>query len=165
MNLPSDVHPPSFFDSNDRSYFLVVLDSESQLQTPFHGRAFPCLIWDTHGTWSDDAKAQLVSGLIDAGCRYFVCGGRTCDRWEFLADKAFLELNLRDEEYEARFVMTTSHRDETVDDVAFFFVMNTCFDHHDFRDYLVLQIGGDDAVERLLREQVTLHASPQCTEP
>jgi hypothetical protein len=46
-----------------------------------------------------------------------------------------------DEVREATHVMTTSHDGESPDDVAFFFVLSTNFDDHDFSRYLVLHIG------------------------
>lgn len=47
-------------------------------------------------------------------------------------------------------MMTSWHSGEVIEDVAFFFVNNTNYDEHDFRDFLVLQIGDDPATETAL---------------
>ena len=61
---------------------------------------------------------------------------------------------------EADHVMTTSHSDESPDDVAFFFVYNTNFDDHDFVRYLVLHIGVGETNDQLDRV-VMKHAQEQ----
>ena len=53
-----------------------------------------------------------------------------------------------DVDAQAAHVMTTWHEDESADDVAFFFVFNTNFDH-DFERYLVLHVGSGPVKERL----------------
>ena len=45
--------------------------------------------------------------------------------------------------------MTTWHEDENPDDVAFFFVLNTNFDDHDFDRYLVVHVGDGQTREQV----------------
>jgi len=109
------------------------------------------------GDWTQSDRAQLAQDLLAAGCRYAVCAGQTCERWHLAVDCAFVDLGLDPEgpEWEARYVMTTSHEGETIDDVVFFFVLCTNFDQHDFTDFLILQLGADPVLEQSLRGSVT----------
>ena len=143
----------------DRRYHFAVLRSLDDSLLAFDGRPFPCLLFDAGGDWPPDARAHLARTLIALGCRYAVCAGRTCSRWEAEFDGAFIDLELTDSEREERFVMTTSHADEPLDDVAFFFVSSTGFRQHAFDDFLVLQRGPESPEADSLRELVTSHAA------
>jgi hypothetical protein len=50
-----------------------------------------------------------------------------------------------DQSADAAHVMTTWHADESPDDVAFFFVLNTNFNEHDLKRFLVLHVGDGHA--------------------
>lgn len=45
----------------------------------------------------------------------------------------------------------TRHADESPDDVAFFFVLNTNFNEHDFKRFLVLHVGDGHAKGKWMR--------------
>jgi hypothetical protein len=115
-------------------------------------------IWDTRDRRSPHELTALSGALVASGVRYAVCGGVDCKTWHDAVDLAFIQLDLHGEEYDSRFVMTSWHTDEPVDDVAFFFVLNTNFDTHDFTQFLVLQLGADRMTEHQLRESVRKHA-------
>jgi hypothetical protein len=130
---------------------------------PFDGRCFPCLLWDSGDARTIEERHRLVSGLLEQGCRYFVCGGSNPSAWEDAADEAHVAMTLdaSHSERNARLVMTTAHRGESEDDVAFFFVLNTSFDHPRFSDFLVLVIGTDNVAAERLAEGVRRHARGQ----
>jgi len=50
-----------------------------------------------------------------------------------------------DQSADAAHVMTTWHANESPDDVAFFFVLNTNFNEHDLKRFLVLHVGDGHA--------------------
>jgi hypothetical protein len=154
-----------FCDLRNRQFHIQVLEGASDLRVPFEGRPFPCLVWDAQGKWGADQQVELVASLIAAGCRYFVCGGLRCEGWEDTADAAFEGLGLGGDDYDTQFVMTTSHPSEPVDDVAFFFVMNTNFAGHNFTEYLVVLAGSEPSVEVLLRDSVASLAARQVPGP
>jgi hypothetical protein len=127
---------------SDRQFYLRTLQPGEALGSPFGGEPFPALVWAA-GSTPPEEKARVCAELTASGCRYFVCGGRECVAWETAADDAFIALDLQEPEYDAQFVMTTSHDRQPANDVAFYFANNTSFDSHDFRRYLVLMIGDD----------------------
>lgn len=55
---------------------------------------------------------------------------------------------LQDPSYEERFVMTTVHGGESVEEVVRLFIHNTRFEQHDFDQFLALLVGSDAAIER-----------------
>ena len=132
-----------------RRYFAIALQAAALIEPPFSGAVFPCLLWDHEGGASPEQKSALAGSLIDGGCRYAVCGGRENGDWEEAFDLAYVHRHgdKSDEEQDRYFVMTTSHRDQPAGDVAFFFVFNTNFGEHDFREYLILHVGTPRAEE------------------
>jgi hypothetical protein len=147
--------------TSTRSYYLTRLKTPSRILEAFGGAAFPCLVWDANTERTTEQRHVMVASLMDAGCRYFVCGGPGCADWEEEADEAFVmaTLDVPEPERDARFVMTSAHRGESVDDVAFFFVCNTNFDAHAFERFLVLVIGADEEATERLCSAVRAHAN------
>lgn len=94
---------------------------------------------------------------MSIGCRYAVCSGYECSKWDDAIDWAFLlpsdDFNPPDE----KFVMTSWHADESIPEVAEFFVRNTAFDNYIPTNFVLVAVGRDpsidlaqDAVRRLL---------------
>ena len=140
---------------DDRTYDHIIVDRPITTITPLAPQPYPCLLWDTRGDWSEAERDTVVAALLESDCRYVVSGGATCEQWHDEVDEAYIARTLEPETDE-RFVMTTWHTDESVEDVAFFFVWNTNFDEHDFRQFVVLQLGSDPAVAERLRRGVTI---------
>jgi hypothetical protein len=143
----------SFLVHDGRTYEHVVLERPLAGTDVVPPAPYPCLLWDTRGDWTRAERDFVVTTLLDSDCRYVVSGGATCEQWHDEVDETYVARTL-DAETDERFVMTTWHTDQSVADVAFFFVWNTNFDEHDFRRFLVLQLGDDPARARELREAV-----------
>jgi len=128
-------------------FAVVTIQEAADFAPPFRGVAFPCLIWDHQGILADAERAAVAAALLDADCRYAVCGGEECEAWHDAVDQEFVARHLddRDEVGDSAHVMTSWHEGETPDDVAFFFVRNTNFDQHDFKRFLVLHVGTSPA--------------------
>jgi hypothetical protein len=54
-------------------------------------------------------------------------------------------LDASEEDRDARYVMTSLHAADSVEDVSFFFVLNTNFDEQDVAEYVALHLGGTPA--------------------
>jgi hypothetical protein len=153
-------------DDPPRSFWLQIIEGVSDFDPPFGSTPYVCLLWDTVGDRSNDELMDLSNALVATGARYVVAGGTDCERWHDAVDDAFLALELDGAEYDARFVMTSWHTDQTPDEVAFFFVGCTNFDEHRFTEYLVLQLGSDWHTQQGLCEAVRNHAlAPEDDEP
>ena len=108
----------------------------------------PLLLW-TVGVEPEEGVAFAVH---HSTARYVVCGGDHCEGWHDLIDTAWAVdcangLDPAD-------VMTTWHTGESESDVAFFFVNNTNFDDYDFKKFLIVTMGADEAVLVRLAEAV-----------
>jgi hypothetical protein len=106
------------------------------------------LIWDHDSHCSQDQRVDIAKALLAAGCRYAVCGGTQCETWHDTVDVEWVREHVDESDavQAAAHVMTTWHHGETPDDVAFFFVMNTNFDEHDFKRFLVVHVGSSARV-------------------
>jgi hypothetical protein len=71
---------------------------------------------EVHETWMWEACRWLVG----AGCRYALAWGRDCEAWHDAIDDAALEAADYEDVPADRFVMTTWHEDEEIEDVFWF---------------------------------------------
>ncbi|WP_291519398.1 hypothetical protein [Acidovorax sp.] len=138
-------------ENEGKIYLAIAIDAPGDFSSPFSGALFPCMIWDHDGRFTDAQRSEVANLLLDAGCRYAVCGGHNCDAWHDAVDQEFLRRRPDDPNttWDAAHVMTTCHEDENPDDVAFFFVLNTNFDDHSFEHYLVVHVGNGQAKEQV----------------
>jgi len=144
-------------EHDGRCYWVLRLAQSGLPSTLFQGKPYPCLIWN-----HEDAppSSDLARTLIKSGCRYAVCGGFASGALEAVVDQAFLsEFGTDETTWGRNFVMTTAHANESPDDVAHFFVLNTNFEEHEFTDYLVVHIG-DGPVANAVDAAVWRYAGP-----
>ncbi len=150
----------SIREHDGRRFLTAELAAIDLTEAPFGGSAYPCLLWDHQGCTSDATQAVIAQALVEGGCRYAVCAGQDAERWHMSFDSAFLSVfGTDDAAWGDNFVMTTGHSGESPDDVAHFFVMNTNFENHDFRDYLVLHVG-EGLEGPALEAAVWMYAAP-----
>jgi hypothetical protein len=130
-------------EKEGKVYASVAVDELGEFLACSPRGFFASLIWDHASEFSDSDRATVAKTLLDAGCRYVVCGGQQCSEWHDAVDLEFVKRHLDDDEAvaDASHVMTTWHEGESPDDVAFFFVFLTNFDRHDFTRYLVVHVG------------------------
>jgi hypothetical protein len=134
-----------------KTYVATTLDAAGDVVSPFPGALFACMIWSHDDRLTEAQRAEVARQLLQAGCRYAVCGGQICEAWHDAVDEELLQQqsNAPATTLDAVEVMTTWHTDESPDDVAFFFVLNTNFGDHDFEHYLVLHVGDGPAREEV----------------
>ncbi len=143
---------PPFLALHGREFYHLALERPGPFTLPFAPGPYPSLIWDHGGNWTDPEREAFVSALLLTDCRYAVCGGSECERWHDDIDLLFVR-DVPEAESDARFMMTTWHTDEAALEVAWFFAWNTNFEQHDFRRFLVLELGLT-APSRLLTDAV-----------
>ena len=134
-------------ENDGKLYGAISIDGPEGFASPYTGLPFPCLIWDHEGHFADAERSSVASALLEAGCRYVLCGGALCEAWHDAVDAEFVMKHLEDpdEVQAATLVMTTWHTGASPDEVAFQFVVNTDFDDLEFRHYLVLHVGSGPA--------------------
>ncbi|HAK96020.1 MAG TPA: hypothetical protein DCM87_13770 [Planctomycetes bacterium] len=134
-----------------RTYSASTVADPGAIADPLPGGPFPCLLWDHDGRSPAPLRSAVARALLEAGCRYVVCGGHNCEAWHDAIDWEFVNAHIDDPTgvTDAAHVMTSWHDGQTPDDVAFFFVRNTNFDDHDFRTHVVLHVGAGSDHDRL----------------
>jgi hypothetical protein len=130
--------------------------STAQLLAPFDQiyelPAEPYAAWILAGE-KIPAEAQLdvARRLIDSGCRYAVCSGVDSSSWHDAVDIAYVSQIPEPPNDDANFVMTSWHHEETPEEVARFFVLNTAFDYFVPGHFLILGIGRGAPIEDAMR--------------
>lgn len=121
------------------------------LTMPFAGGKFAAMI-AAFAVVPVFEKDRLARSLIDQGCRYAVCAGVDCDDWESAFDDVDVEQNPEDEA--SRFVMTTSHKGELLDEVVEFLFTCTAIEENVPERFVVLIVGAEGAEREAVRGTV-----------
>ena len=127
--------------SNERFHF-VGLKRPYRFATPVPGEEFAAWIVAEDSTLSRVELNGLADELVASGCRYAVCSGHDCSRWDDAIDCACVARKRDGDSAEEDFVMTTWHPRESIEDAAEFFVTHTKFDGFEPHHYVVVAIGG-----------------------
>lgn len=100
---------------------------------------------------SSEWQSTVSEWLVRSGCRYAMAWGVSSSAWDDAVDMANIEQFEFNEIPEDRFVMTTWHEDETLDEV-FWYCKNCAFHPKiDLRNTLLLHISTQDRGEELER--------------
>jgi len=94
----------------------------------------------------DDERARLAEQFVRTGCRYAVCFGPTSSGWDDAID--MVSAMDRAEQRAGPFVMTTWFDRDAIATAVDFFAECTHFDDWVAREFVVLVLGGDDALAR-----------------
>ena len=124
-----------------KEVWLHQIDRPFVFNLPFPDRRYVAMVFCNDETVTD-AERQVVShALFVSGCRYGLFAGHECGAWEKALDLACIASDPDYDPSDEAFTMTTAHKNEPVEDVIFFGLMNTCFGSHDFTRFLILFIG------------------------
>ena len=124
-----------------REVWLRHIDRPLVFERPFSERHYVAIVFNDDASISDGERHYLTQAMFATGCRYGVFAGHQCEDWEWALDTACIESALETKPSDDEFTMTTSHKNESVEDVIFFGLNNTSFDSHDFERILILFVG------------------------
>jgi hypothetical protein len=102
--------------------------------------------------WQD----KVSNHLVDAGCLYMMAWGVDCSAWDDAFDWANIMKFIGEEIPEDKFLITTWHDDETVDEVFYFCKFIAKHPTVDLNSVLVFHISQQDVSEDLLARYETL---------
>ncbi len=131
----------------DRRVWLVTLQQDEPFKSPCPGEEFAALVAVYDSTVTHDNRNQISDALIEQGCRYGVCFGYECSLWDDALDWAFMVSDPDCNPPDDRFVMTSWHEDEPLEDVIFFFLQATACGDFTPQNFIVLMIGDGPAEE------------------
>ena len=139
--------------SSEEQIQISALERPYSFLSPYKEQ-FAAMIWVIDEAVSVEEQAALSTQLVAQGCRYAVCAGHNCSTWDDSIDMAFLETDPNLDPPNDRFIMTTWHEGESVEEVAEFFVLNTSFDNFVAKNFLVVFIGRDKELEKQVAKAV-----------
>jgi hypothetical protein len=121
--------------------------------SPFKGAEFAALIYIADANISIREQEVLSDQIVISGCRYAVCAGLNCSSWDNSIDMADIKRN-GGEVSDENLVMTTWHDNETLEDIAFFFLNNTSFGSFIADRLAVLVIGANESILNDIQNEI-----------
>ncbi|EBA16821.1 hypothetical protein RSK20926_03414 [Roseobacter sp. SK209-2-6] len=115
----------------------VHLPADVPISIPTGMTRFKCLILIEREI-SNDYRNEVSAALVAAGCLYALAWGLDCSIWDDAVDWAFLEHYDYGEYPEDKFVMTTWHDNETLEETVDFAKHCTEYSNVKLDDILVL---------------------------
>ena len=115
--------------------------SSIKIQAPY-----ACLVYSKEDVTKDEMET-ISNWIISSGCRYAVCAGADCSKWHDAIDWAYIASDPNYSPPEARFVMTSWHETETLEEIVWFWLMCTVCDDDIFENYLLLIVGESEGLE------------------
>ncbi len=110
-------------------------------------KPFKCLVLireDVTDTW----RGKVSRWLVESGCLWMMAWGRDCSLWDDSVDCANIEMfpgDIPDD----KFVITTWHSDETLEDVVWFATFSASHPDVLLEKLVVLDIGSDARKEEI----------------
>jgi len=98
-------------------------------------------------------RDQIASDIARSSCQYALTFGRECEEWHDAIDWACLDEGMP----EGRFLMTTWHDDEPIEDVIDFLWWNTTYDDFSAERLAIIQLGPDLTFKKAIRERMDFH--------
>ena len=120
--------------------------------SPFEGEEYVLLLVINRTDILYREQKDLSERIIASRCRYAVCFGFECSSWDGSIDYAFIFSDPNLSPPDERFVMTTWHEDESIEDVVEYLRFNTVFDEFVPKRFLVLFVGDDSELRRRVFE-------------
>lgn len=140
--------------TEEHDIWIARVERPFTFASPLNGSDFTLLLVVSDTSITDDERNFVSDEIIRQGCRYAVCWGHECSRWDDSIDWSEMSRYPDFKSPDERFVMTTWHEDESLDEVVEFLRWNTAFNHYDTERVLVLILGGDADVEEELRSSL-----------
>jgi hypothetical protein len=124
------------------------IDAVDDFFSPFADKEYALLLVINRTDISELEQEKLSDKIVASGCRYALCFGHRCTTWDDSIDYAFICSDADFNPPDSRFVMTTWHEDEPIDDVIFQFRWNTTFDDFTPSRFLTLFVGENIVLEK-----------------
>jgi hypothetical protein len=137
--------------------FVCRLSRPYPFASPVFGEEYAAWIISNDSVQTFIERESVATALVSTGCRFAVCSGYECPEWDDAIDWAFIHPSEDFDPPDEKFVMTSWHENESIQEVAEFFVRRTAFDNFIPSNFVLLAVGDDplialaeDAVRRLL---------------
>ncbi len=140
--------------SHSCDVWLTEIQRPYVMKSPFDGGDYALLLINNDGSIRPTERVALSEEIVRTSCRYAVCTGFYCSEWDDSIDEAYVGSDPNFDPPDERFVMTTWHENETLNDVVEYFRWNTVFDDFVPDKFLIMVIGPTQALQYELLELV-----------
>lgn len=120
--------------------------SSINVQTPY-----ACLVYSTEDVTKEEME-KISSWILSSGCRYAVCAGMDCSEWHDAIDWAYIASDPNYSPPESRFIMTSWHTNDTLEEIVWFWLTLTNYDDNIFENYLLLIVGEEEGLEERIKK-------------
>jgi hypothetical protein len=110
------------------------------------GKEYAAWILSYDRTQTASERDKIAADLVGSGCRYAVCSGFESSKWDDAVDLAYIGTSPDFNPPDEKFVMTSWHDQESLQDLAQFFLLNTSFDFFDPAAFVIVAVGDDPEV-------------------
>lgn len=136
-----------FVKTTDHDLWFEEIFSPDEFVSPFGDDDYVLLLVNDRTDVPDPEQKNLSERLIATGCRYACSFGFECSSWDDPIDYAYIFSDRNLDPPNDRFVMTTGHEGETIEEVVHYLRWNTIFDDFIPTRFPVLFLGKDDALK------------------
>lgn len=109
---------------------------------------YVCLIYSNQENVYNDEMEIISNWIISSGCRYAVCAGIHCSEWHDAIDIAYIVSDPNYSPPDSRFIMTSWHTGESLEEIVWFWLVLTNYDDNIFENFLLLTIGDSEDIEK-----------------
>ena len=102
---------------------------------------------------SCEQRNHITSDIVTSRCQYALTFGHDCEVWHDAIDESCFDDGMEVE----RFLMTTWHEDEPIEDAIDFLWWNTFYEGFESERLAVVLIGADDELKRAIRMRLANH--------
>jgi hypothetical protein len=108
-------------DTSRGDVWVAHLLGSNFFETPWDGAEFALMLVVADEGVSKDDRNAWCSQIVARGCRYAVCTGLGRETWHDTLDESYVASDPNFHPPPERFMMTTWHENESLEDVARFF--------------------------------------------
>jgi|GEM_PF-2229936 len=133
--------------------FQVLGDDSSLLVLPEEAE-YAVLVVIASPSVSTKWRDQIISDIVNSSCRYALTFGHGCELWHDVFDETIVGDGT---EEPSRFIMTTWHDAEPIEDVVDFLCLNTSYDDFESERLAIVFVGADERLESAITERLAHH--------
>lgn len=136
---------------------FIHLDEEWSLPSLDHVGPFRAVILSE--TPIDEIwRSEVAVWLVRSGCLYMMAWGVECSEWDTAVDIANIDACGGGDIPDDKFVMTTWHADDSLEEVLWFAKNLAFHENIELAETLVIQVGGVSREDEIVEEWAVLHA-------
>lgn len=141
-------------EQGERRFWFLRVEPPYETLLPRLKAPFVAIVIACDPLITTEQQGRISAQLVAHDCRYMLACGHNATSWDDSVDWAYIESDPDFDPSGDRFVMTTWHDHETLEELILFALTCTNFESHHFHEYLALMIGPGADIESELRTAI-----------